>query len=312
VPSRTIKTPRRSWPVALESFRSHCPSPLSEGDRGCKDTDFMRFATRTAEKLQQLMAQSRLATATAVKMGNFARQVVVHRVQTTIHLKENGEGRLLDHLGPTIRRFIDVGANVGDWTAAVLATAPRASGILVEPSSNAFATLQQRYSGDGRTTLVCAAAGPSNGEGEFFEEPNAGNTSSLIRAATHGTVEPHRVPIRSVDSLIAEFSWPDADMLKVDCEGYDYFVLQGASSAFRAQRIGLVQFEYNTSWRDGGARLHEAHQLMSQAGYFVFFLRPDGLYRGWEKFGEFYQYSNFVAVSSRRMSQLTTLVRGQI
>ena len=59
-----------------------------------------------------------LGTAAAVKVGNFARQVVMYRIQTSIH----------------------------------------------------------------------GAAGAEDREAGFFEEPNAGQTSSLVRAATSGPV----------------------------------------------------------------------------------------------------------------------------
>ena len=259
-----------------------------------------------------LAARSRVATAAAVKLGNFARQVVFHRVLTTIYLSVNGEGWLLSQLGPAIRSFIDVGANVGDWTAAVLAAAPGASGILVEPSANAFATLKQRYEHDGRVALTFAAAGAANGEAEFFEEPNAGQSSSLVQASTNGPVEKRRVAIRALDDLVSARAWSHVDVLKVDCEGYDYFVLKGAESLIRAGAIGVIQFEYNTSWRYAGGTLEATRRLLGDAGYRLFLLRPDGLYEGWEKFGEFYQYSNFVAISPQRLPQLGHLVRGKI
>jgi FkbM family methyltransferase len=272
----------------------------------------MRVVSAAAARVQRVVSRSRLGTAAAVKVGNFARQVVMHRILTSIHMSENGEGWLLSQLGPSVRRFVDVGANVGDWSAAALIASPSAAGLLVEPSANAFEALTRRFVGDERVTLIAAAAGPDEREGQFFEEPNAGNTSSLIRAATHGTVVVRSVAVRSIDGLLAEAGWSDVDILKVDCEGYDYFVLQGASASFRAGRIGVVQFEYNTSWRDAGASIRQARSFLNQAGYEMFFLKRDGLYEGWEKFGEFDQYSNFVAVSPTRMPALRSLVRGTI
>ncbi len=266
---------------------------------------------RSAVALQRAIAQSTLATDVAVKVRNFCTQVIAHRVHTTIAMEENGEAWLLREIGRDVHRFVDVGANVGDWSATLLEVAPAARGLLVEPSLDAGARLASRFRDDARVKLIAAAAGREAGEADFFEEADAGLTSSLLAHATRGPTQRRRVRVRTLDELLATEGWPSVDVVKTDCEGFDQFVLFGAAEAIRARRIGVIQFEYNDCWRDAGASLATTASFLKDAGYSLYLLRNSGLHRDWEKFGEFYLYSNFVALNPA-WSGGERLVRGRI
>jgi len=77
----------------------------------------------------------------------------------------NGEHWLLDAVAPSVERCMDVGANVGDSTAALLARNPTARGIAVEPGVEALRRLGARVSES--VTVVAAAAGSKEGMTSF-------------------------------------------------------------------------------------------------------------------------------------------------
>jgi FkbM family methyltransferase len=170
---------------------------------------------------------------------------------------------------------------------------------VIDASTVAVERLTARFGERPQVTIVHAAAGREDSEAEFFEEPDAGLTSSLLSSVARGSTTRRTVKMRSVDSLLAERSWPGIDLLKIDCEGFDYFVLTGAREAIGAQRVGVIQFEYDDVRRDVGATLKSATDLLRGGGLRALppLLRPGGLYEGWEKFGEYCRYSNFVALS---------------
>ena len=86
----------------------------------------------------------------------------------------NGEAWLLDRVAPHVRRFVDIGANRGDWSAALLARNRMAAGIAVEPGEAALSQLRSR--GLAGLSIVGAAAGDHPGTTDFYEEPDAGAT----------------------------------------------------------------------------------------------------------------------------------------
>ena len=60
----------------------------------------------------------------------------------------------------------------------------------------------------------------------------------------------------------------------------------------------FVQFEYSHDWIPASSTLKAAMSYLESFGYEVCLLKSDGLYTlnyGW--YGEYFQYSNFLAIS---------------
>src|SRR5262245_31786973 len=112
----------------------------------------------------------------------------------------NGEQILAGTVAPHCQRFVDIGANVGAWSDYFLAHAGGdACGLLFEPSATALAALRARSSLAGRCEIVPAAVSDAVGEVEFFEEPGAGETSSLDASTSLATATARRVQCTTVE-----------------------------------------------------------------------------------------------------------------
>ena len=100
------------------------------------------------------------------------------------------------------------------------------------------------------------ALGNEDGEREFFvaSEPTA---SSFYRHAASlydvdervaRTSEIRRVPIRRLDTLRAEGAFARADVIKIDCEGFEPEILKGAQELMRTGILAVeVETNFNTS-----------------------------------------------------------------
>ena len=237
---------------------------------------------------ERQLGRSLRAAHVATLVRNQCDRVIGYHFAPSDHGSKNGEDWLIEHLAPDT--FVDVGANVGDWTAAVLERVPNAQGALIEPGAAAVARLHDRFAD--RVRIIAAAAGDAEGELRFYEQANAGEHSSLLPGVVSGGVE-RRVPIVTVDSLDLE----RIDLLKIDVEGFDARVLRGATRMLSEHRIGAVQFEYNHPWIAAGDTLAGAVAFLAAAGYDTFALRPGWLERfDLGRWGEFFCYSNFVAL----------------
>ncbi len=230
-------------------------------------------------------------------LRNAATQVLAHRLAPSIDPEHNGEALLLRELAPRLKVVFDVGANRGDWTSHVLAIAPDIEKVLCyEPGASALAELQRRYADDPRVQITAAAVSDRPGEQEFFEEPNAGETSSLIASHSQDLATARAVRVVTIDEELDRLGIDRVDLLKVDAEGMDLHVLRGAASAFRDHRVAVAQFEYNAPWAAAGSTLAAAFGLLREHGYEVLALLPDGLHRHEPSdVGELFVYSNFVA-----------------
>jgi hypothetical protein len=131
----------------------------------------------------------------------------------------------------------------------------------------------------------------------FYEEPDAGETSS---ATSLHTVRARRreIAVVTVSELLERSGWDQLDVLKVDAEGWDFKVLLGASEYLATRRISVVQFEYGPAWAEAGCTLKAALDYLHGHGYAVLALSSSGAVRfDYARLGEFFSYSNFVAVT---------------
>ena len=70
--------------------------------------------------LHRLLGRSGTAAKIAALIRNQANCVIAYHLGESPHSEENGEFSLVNHLAPHISSFIDVGANIGDWSDYVL------------------------------------------------------------------------------------------------------------------------------------------------------------------------------------------------
>ncbi len=64
-------------------------------------------------------------------------------------------------------------------------------------------------------------------------------------AQSQGCSESIEVPATTVDRFLQERAIRHVDLMKIDVEGLEMSVLEGAKDALDAGRIGMVQFEFN-------------------------------------------------------------------
>ncbi len=261
-------------------------------------------------RLQNALGRHPWAVAAAVKLRNQCEMVIGSHLGENGPPELNGEERLIDLVAPAANTFIDVGANVGDWTELFLRIGgANKRGLLIEPSSSAIARLQDRFVGHKGIQIICAAASDSSGELDFYEEPGAGQTSSLHRSASNPEAHPHNVRLTTIDHEAAKAGFGTVDMLKVDAEGHDFHVLRGAERLLHEKGIGIIQFEYNRSWMYSGSTLGAAMNFLKSFGYEVYLLRSTGLHAfDYVRYREFFGFANFVAVSPARLPKLMPLI----
>lgn len=210
--------------------------------------------------------------------------------------------------------FIDVGANIGDWTAALQQLSrPTARFVAYEPSRSAFDPLKLRFAETESVLVREVAIGDEPGTQTLFEEPDAGKGSSFVPGFLRTSGAERSVSVTTLDLEIDRLQWPWVDLVKIDAEGYDFRVLRGAHTSLRAHRMRLIQFEYNRSWQLAGNTLFGAFAYLKEAGYETYLLKREGLFRlNYRLYEEYFEYSNYVAVSPDYLPRMQPFVKGTI
>jgi FkbM family methyltransferase len=264
--------------------------------------------------LQNALARSRLATRVVVKLNNQCRAVIgrVHGA-TVSDMERNGEKAIIRQLSPMLRVVVDVGANIGEWTQLVMQTSRVEHCLLFEPSLVAVAELEKRFAPLSNVTIIAAAAGESSGNIVFYEEPGAGKTSSVVPGASDPRGRAVTVPVTTIDLEIEQLGWTKIDYLKVDAEGYDFYVLRGAVRLFEQKRIAIGQFEYGDGWALSGSTLHHVFTWLKNLDYECLLLKEGRLFLPRiDIYGEYFGYSNYVFCHSESRPLIESMIAGSV
>jgi FkbM family methyltransferase len=253
-----------------------------------------------ANRVARRLSGSRRAVGLAALARNQANMLIGYQFARSPDARVNGELWLARQVAPHVSTFVDVGAHAGDWSAALLELAPEARGVMFEPSPVLSDHLRARFAGEVQVEVVQAAVADASGTAQFYDEGSAGQTSSLVAGASaRGAVE-REVEVVTLDEALAARGIDEVELLKVDAEGVDLAVMRGARRLLERAAVGVVQFEYDRSWRHAGATLAAAYGYLEPLGYSVFALRPEGLAAiDLDLVGEFFSYANFVALGPR-------------
>jgi FkbM family methyltransferase len=140
--------------------------------------------------------------------------------------------------------FIDVGANIG-WLSCIAAQLVKENGkVLAFEAHPETARLLRENIGLNEFQNVVVfpvALGNTNGEMELFDSPeqNRGGASAVFPSEVI-----HIVPTQKLDDLLLDNMVPKA--LKIDVEGFEPEVIEGAMKILRAYRPMLI---LELTWR---------------------------------------------------------------
>jgi FkbM family methyltransferase len=166
--------------------------------------------------------------------------------------------------------IVDIGANVGDWTAAARLVAPEAKVLAVEPAPALADSLRSRFAADGKVVVVERALSDCVGEATFHLTSHSHNGSlrrprDMNHAYGSGwdSVGEVRVKTTTLDELLAD---QVASLVKIDVQGAEATVLRGARDAL--QRTAAVLLEVtNCSHYEGDTLFPELHRQMADLGF---------------------------------------------
>jgi FkbM family methyltransferase len=185
--------------------------------------------------------------------------------------------RLATRRGLEVRRIFDIGAHVGLMSREFLDAFPAAEVDAFEPHPNSFACLAEI--GDARLRPHRLALSDRCGEAEFFvyslpDDPDApaaaSMNNSLVAETQFGLVtgrytQSIRVDCATVDQVCQDERIDRVDILKIDTEGHEVAVLDGAQETLAARGVQLVFLEFETlnpiEGATGGALAPAAERL---------------------------------------------------
>lgn len=179
-----------------------------------------------------------------------------------------------------VRLCLDVGANAGHFAREFRAAFPPATIHCFEPGEDAFQQLQTLAGQDSQVRAHRTALGNRSGSQTFFLNAKSVTHSLLPVAAdatqwapaTHitptGTAE---VKVATCDEFCGAHSIDHVSLLKVDTQGYDLKVLEGARSLLETGKCDWIYVEMMfVPIYDGQCHFHEIYNHLIARGYSLF------------------------------------------
>lgn len=165
--------------------------------------------------------------------------------------------------------FVDIGANIGWYSLQAARSEHVRQVVAVEPDVGNHRLLQAniaRNAMEARIDPVACAAGSEAGLARLhqYKASNLGRHSLLADHGHGGSW----VPVLTVDGLLDRLDLSDAPIaaIKIDVEGYEPWVLAGASATLRRTRALLIELSPELS-EAGGADLGGMLDLIADAGF---------------------------------------------
>lgn len=177
-------------------------------------------------------------------------------------LPKNRYGWLRD-LG--INTVLDIGANAGQFATLIHGVLPESHIYSFEPLGDCFQELKRQMGHVKGFQAFQCALGERDGEIEMHRSEFSPSSSVLAMRQLHAKLFPHtaktwveRVPMRTLDGLVAELQLRSNILIKIDVQGYEDRVIRGGRRALSRARALIVEASFQ--------RLYES-QIMFDSLY---------------------------------------------
>lgn len=184
--------------------------------------------------------------------------------------------------------FVDVGANIGiysGWASRLTGPAGRVFAYEPVPATRAYLNAVIAMNHLDNVTVIPKALGKQPGSVTLWVVPNASGLTSAVPPEAGSTeaarLQPVDVPQVTLDDELAARGGPPPTLVKIDVEGYEMAVLEGAVRTLSAPQPPAVVFEtHGSHLARAGVRFADVPAWFEdQFGYELYGMLPGGLRR---------------------------------
>jgi len=200
--------------------------------------------------------------------------------------------------------IFDVGAHRGGYAKCVRRFNDSARIVAFEPHPTTFKVLQENIKDLNIETYNIALGNRSDVAMLYDYKQKGGSEHASLYESTiadmyHEETQCYRVGVDTIDDVMSRLRIASIDLLKIDTEGNELAVLQGAISAIKERRIKVIQFEFNATDIYSRVFLRDFFELLE--GYKFYRLIQDGKI-AFNKYDaltcEIFAFQNIVAIRS--------------
>jgi len=221
----------------------------------------------------------------------------------------NGELNFLKkHLKNKVYRsdlvFFDVGCNTGYYSTALNKIFPNASIYMFDPHPIAYS--EARNQSNQKMKVFNIGVGNKNYITKLYDRcdgkttENASLVENVISEIYKQKSKIYNVEVKSLDQIACEQHVDYIDFLKIDVEGGEYDVLQGAKKLLDKHRINIIQFEFNEMNLYSHKTFGDFKKILE--GYELYRIMPHGIFNISKldsRYVEIFSVQNIIAISKK-------------
>jgi len=202
---------------------------------------------------------------------------------------------------------VDIGGNIGNYTAQLLSSCKRAEIYTFEPSAINIEKLRNRFENQPRVHLLPYAVSDASGETILYSDtPGSGLGSLSKRNLNHLKIDFDIT--ETVQTIRFEDFWRDElngtviDILKMDIEGHELTALQGCGEAIAKTRA--IQFEFGGCNIDTRTYFRDFWMFFADHGFDLFRITPFGVLpiSRYSERDEAFTTTNYIAIQRQALS----------
>ncbi len=134
--------------------------------------------------------------------------------------------------------------------------------------------------GQGQATYIRGhqiACSNTDSSGVINPGPESHTGVSSFRQAVANSSGTETVKTRRLDSLLKEIDFGKIKLMKIDVEGAEHMVIEGAMALLKSSQPDIILEMTDKFLRDLGSSAKKMHQTLSELGYRMFEITHDGL-----------------------------------
>lgn len=188
---------------------------------------------------------------------------------------------LINRLLPPNACFFDLGANIGSIVIPTAKRRPDISAVAIEAAPWVFAYLQENISKNKLKNIHLfnnALFSEDNKDLDFFSPQDKFGKGSLAPVFTNKGIS---VRTKKIDTIVKELNFDRVNLIKIDVEGFEYFVFKGALELLNSSGAPVIIFEF-VDWAEKQAMNLEpgsAQRFLIDLGYTLYEIQGNNLVR---------------------------------
>lgn len=202
------------------------------------------------------------------------------------------------------RLAIDIGGNIGDYSAELRARNPDVEIHIFEPDNTNLIILNDRFTKDDLIVVAPYAVSNSTGNATLYADtPGSALASLTKRNLEHISIDFENK--QNVSTIRFEDYWKNVlssrllDIVKIDIEGHELDALNGFGSAIESVKV--LQFEFGGCNIDTRTFFQDFWYFFKQYNFDLYRITPYGMepISRYREVDEFYSTTNYIARNTR-------------